>query len=183
MRRGSHPPYPPFARGGKVGAPLRKGGKVGAPLRKGGKVGAPLRKGGKVGAPLRKGGKVGGVWSFFPPLRRGDTGGFFECLCVAPGLASRRLKIALARRDHLRQRPDDAGDDGAAEHLLADFTLALKRLQERLVGTASPVLADREVHAELIIGIFARSHLEGIGPGLDRQAALKLARFVQAEGQ
>src|SRR5271157_5984813 len=46
--------------------------------------------------PLRKGGRVGGVWSFFPPLRRGDTGGFFECLCVAPGLASRRLKIALA---------------------------------------------------------------------------------------
>src|SRR5208283_4489642 len=27
---------------------------------------------------------------FFPPLRRGDTGGFFECLCVAPGSASRR---------------------------------------------------------------------------------------------
>ena len=31
----------------------------------------------------------------FSPLRRGDTGRFFECLCVAPGSASRRLKTAL----------------------------------------------------------------------------------------
>src|SRR5271157_1110439 len=55
MRRGSHPPYPPFARGES--------------------------------------------WRrlvFFPPLRRGDTGEFFECLCVTPGSASRRLKTALA---------------------------------------------------------------------------------------
>src|SRR5271157_5002140 len=40
----------------------------------------------------------------------------------------------LARRDHLRQRPDDAGDDRAAEHLLADFTLPLKRLQNDWSG-------------------------------------------------
>ena len=45
--------------------------------------------------PLRKGGKVGGVWSFFPPLRRGDTGGFFECPRVVPGSVSTRLKTAL----------------------------------------------------------------------------------------
>src|SRR5271157_3744307 len=45
--------------------------------------------------PLRKGGKVGGVWSFFPPCEGGTQGGFFECLCVAPGSASRRLITAL----------------------------------------------------------------------------------------
>ncbi len=46
--------------------------------------------------PLRKGGKVGGVRSFFSQLAKGGhRGGFFECLCDAPGLASRRLKIAL----------------------------------------------------------------------------------------
>ncbi len=44
--------------------------------------------------PLPKGGNVGGICSF-PPLRRGDTGGFFECLCVTPGSAYRRLKTAL----------------------------------------------------------------------------------------
>jgi hypothetical protein len=43
---------------------------------------------------LRKGGKLAAS-GLFPPLRRGDTGGFFECLCVAPGSASRRLKTAL----------------------------------------------------------------------------------------
>src|SRR5271166_607470 len=59
--------------------------------------------------------------------------------------------VFLARCDHLRQRPDDAGDDGSSEHLLADFALALKRLQERLIGPAPPVLADREVYADLIV--------------------------------
>src|SRR5208337_396393 len=43
----------------------------------------------------------------------------------------------LARRDHLRQRPHDTGDDGTAQHILAEFTLALKRLQERQVGAVS----------------------------------------------
>src|SRR5208283_5086285 len=32
---------------------------------------------------------------FFPPLRRGETGGCFECLCAVPGSSSTRLKIAL----------------------------------------------------------------------------------------
>jgi len=45
MRRGSHPPHPPFAGGGKSTAS-----------------------------------------GLFPPLRRGDKGGCFECLCVVPGL-------------------------------------------------------------------------------------------------
>ena len=42
---------------------------------------------------LRKGGKSATL--VFPPLRRGDTGGFFECLRVASGPSRRRLKIAL----------------------------------------------------------------------------------------
>src|SRR5208283_899434 len=46
--------------------------------------------------PFARGGKSAAS-GLFPPLRRGDTGGFFECLCVAPGSPSRRLKIALAR--------------------------------------------------------------------------------------
>ena len=41
-------------------------------------------------------GKVGDS-RLFPPLRRGDTGGFFECLRIAPGSSSRRLKTALNR--------------------------------------------------------------------------------------
>ncbi len=45
--------------------------------------------------PLRKGGKVGGIWAFFPPCERGTQGRGFECLCVTPGSASRRLKTAL----------------------------------------------------------------------------------------
>ena len=46
-------------------------------------------------SPLHKGGKVGDS-RLFPPLRRGDTGGFFECLRIAPGSSSRRLKTDLA---------------------------------------------------------------------------------------
>ena len=45
--------------------------------------------------PLRKGGKSGRRLVFFPPLRRGDTGGFFECRRAAPSSSSRRLKTAL----------------------------------------------------------------------------------------
>src|SRR5271157_6155877 len=59
IRRGSHPPYPPFARGEKSAAS-----------------------------------------HLFPPLRRGETGGFFECLRVTPGSSSRRLKTALKRSRH-----------------------------------------------------------------------------------
>jgi len=44
----------------------------------------------------RKGGERRRRLVFFPPLRRGDTGGFFECLCAVPGSSSTRLKIALA---------------------------------------------------------------------------------------
>ena len=46
-------------------------------------------------APLARGGKSAAS-GLFPPLRRGDTGGCFECLCVVPGSASTRLKTALA---------------------------------------------------------------------------------------
>jgi len=38
---------------------------------------------------------AGYLWGMVT-LRRGDTGGFFECLCVTPGSASRRLKTALS---------------------------------------------------------------------------------------
>ena len=43
--------------------------------------------------PLRKGGKSATL--VFPLLRRGDTGGFFECLRIAPGSSSKRLKTDL----------------------------------------------------------------------------------------
>src|SRR5271165_406248 len=44
--------------------------------------------------PFARGGKSAAS-GLFPPLRRGgDTGVFFECLCVVPGSAFTRLKIA-----------------------------------------------------------------------------------------
>src|SRR5208337_3920893 len=43
--------------------------------------------------PPSQGGESRRRLVFFPPFARGDTGGFFECLCVAPGSPSRRLKI------------------------------------------------------------------------------------------
>jgi hypothetical protein len=42
--------------------------------------------------PLRKGGSVPGAPPLSPLLRRGDTGGFFECLRTAPGLWSDRVE-------------------------------------------------------------------------------------------
>src|SRR5271157_5215827 len=86
MRRGSHPPPTPPSQGGESRYP---------PFARGGKSLPPLRKGGKVATPPSQGGESRRRLVFFPPLRRGDTGGFFECLCVAPGSASRRLKTAL----------------------------------------------------------------------------------------
>src|SRR5208283_2939175 len=47
-------------------------------------------------APPSQGGENLRRLVFFPPLRRGDTGGCFECLCAVPGSSSTRLKIALA---------------------------------------------------------------------------------------
>ena len=98
MRRGSHPPSPPFARGGKSAA----------------------------SGPLRKGGKVGGVWSF-SPLAKGEHRGVLRVppRC-ARGLASRRLMngdrvLALprpacwriasgrSRRHVCRRRPSRSG--------------------------------------------------------------------------
>src|SRR5271157_2380847 len=52
-----NPPYPPFARGGKMNI-LRKRGKKATPLRKRGKTGSPLRKGGKQ-RPLFSSGENG----------------------------------------------------------------------------------------------------------------------------
>src|SRR5208283_2327783 len=46
-------------------------------------------------APPSQGGENLRRLVFFPPLRRGDTGGCFECLCAVPGSSSTRLKIAL----------------------------------------------------------------------------------------
>ena len=45
--------------------------------------------------PPSQGGEKSAASRPFSPLRRGDAGGFFECLCVAPASAFTRLKIAL----------------------------------------------------------------------------------------
>ena len=56
--------------------------------------------------PPSQGGESRRSLVFFSPLAKGgrDTGGFFECLCVAPSSASRRLKIALNHRQSLLDR-------------------------------------------------------------------------------
>ena len=71
MRRGSHPPCPPFARGGQSTTSFLGGGGGGESRRR---------------------------LVFFPPLRRGDTGGCSSSASAfPPGSASRRLKTALTQ--------------------------------------------------------------------------------------
>src|SRR5271157_3062981 len=54
-----------------------------------------MRRGFHPPTPPSQGGESRRRPVFFPPFARGDTGGFFECPCVAPGSAFRRLKITL----------------------------------------------------------------------------------------
>src|SRR5271157_1927370 len=65
MRRGSHPPYPPFARGGKSYPPFARGGKSYPPFARGGKSYPPFARGGKSYPPFARGGKS------YPPFARG----------------------------------------------------------------------------------------------------------------
>src|SRR6185437_8058586 len=81
--------------------------------------------------------------------------------CDLP-VARRALPVELNRRpatrdgqprsprgDRPRQRPDDPRDDQLLDDLFADRALASERFEVGLLGARPPVLADREVKADL----------------------------------
>src|SRR5512135_3772385 len=95
--------------------------------------------------------------------------------------ASRSIRIGarrLARGDRLGERLDDARDDQRFDRLLADGPLAVERVDEGHLRPGAPILADREVDADLVLGELAGADLIGVGPGLDREPALEPARLV-----
>jgi len=115
--------------------------------------------------PFARGGKTAAS-GLFPPLRRGDTGGCFECLCAVPGSSSTRLKIAL-RRDVLARRRKTTRSDSLylADDLVtlgsnlltqAKYSEAKNPLRESLVIVEGQArfegLACRAVRGRPVIG-------------------------------
>src|SRR6185312_811162 len=108
--------------------------------------------------------------SHFPP---GDYAGA-ESRATSPG--------SRPRRDRPGERLDDPGDDVIPDDLLADRALGPKCVEERAVGAIAPVLAAREIDADLVVAELAGADLEGVRPGLDREPGLEPARIVERDG-
>src|SRR5271157_3782221 len=103
MRRGSHPPYPPFARGGKSYPPFARGGKSYPPFARGGKSYPPFARGGKSYPPFARGGKSAAS-GLFSPLAKGGHRGVLRVprRCARFGIQAIEKRSRSSRRSEFR---------------------------------------------------------------------------------
>ncbi len=77
------------------------------------------------------------------------------------------------------QRPQHSLDDALFKHFFAAAAERVQRFIERNAWLQAAVLTQREVHADVLFGVFAAADVIGTGARLDRQPRLQSARVVE----